>query len=139
MSGIIGTLTLAIDEGENPQGIASLLSCRLTHETEMLEALNPSSYGWDYVVPGNQDWRADAEVMQLIDDTTTAREEYLQLLEGYHLAKTLLIIEFTSPAGPTYTSTGYIDRFDLGGAEADVYRGSFGIQGDDDLELVEGE
>ncbi len=128
-TGIIGTLTLKVDEGENEQLVASLLSCRLTFETEMLPALNPDVYGWEYFVPGDQDWRGEASLLQLIDDVTLAREEYLQLLEQYFMSKTLLAVEFESPAGVSYEASGYIDTFDLGGAENEAYSGNFGIQG----------
>jgi len=42
-TGIIGTLTLRIDEGENEKTVASLLSCELIFETEMLQVLHPRS------------------------------------------------------------------------------------------------
>ena len=135
-TGIIGTLDLAIDEGENEQDIASLLSCRLAFEIEMLPALHPSAYGWAYFVPGNQDWRGEAAALQLVNAATGVREEYLQLLEEYFFAKTLLTITFTSPSGETYASQGYIDTFQLGGAEGDVYAGSFGVQGTTSLTLT---
>ncbi len=140
VTGIIGTLALSIDEGENAQNVASLLSCELQFETEMLPALHPTVYGWEYFIPGNQDWRGDASMMQLIDTETTLREVYLQLLEQYFLEKTLLSAEFTSPAGgAVYSATGYLDAFELGAAENDAFTGAFGFQGVTSIELVEGE
>lgn len=129
MSAIVGTLSFLVTNGEDQQNIASLTSCRLQFQTEMLPALNPESYGAEYFIPGNQDWRGESTALQLVDATTGEREEYLQLLEQYFFNKTLLDLEFVNPAGVSYEGQGYIDTFQLGAGESEGYSGTFGVQG----------
>lgn len=136
-TGILGTLFLYLDDGEGSQHIASLLAATLSAQTEMLKALHPEAFGWDYFIPGMQSWRADASAMQLVDTVTIQRETYLYKLEQFALAKTPLAVVFESPTGAQYISQAYIDNFQLGGGFEEGYRGSFGLTGITELELIE--
>lgn len=131
--GIIGTLTIKLTEGEDLLSVASLLSANLSVQTEMRQAFEPA------FVPGVQGWRADASVIQLVDSSTGDRERYLAYLEEACIAKASLPVLFESPTGAEYSSEAFIDTFQLGGAEGEVFSGSFGVQGIAELVLEEPE
>lgn len=135
--GIIGTIDILIDSGEGDESTASLLSAQLIFTTEMKSALHPESYGWEYFIPGDQNWRAEGSVLQLVDSASLIREQYLYLLEFHSLNKTLLSFTFQSPFGAKYYGQGHIDTFQLGGAYEDGFKGSFTIQGATALTKIE--
>lgn len=134
--GLIGTIGIYLDDGETQRYVASLLSARLSVQTNMLPALHPDLYGWDYFIPGMQGWRVDASVMQLVDTDTSEREMYLQMIEQACLSKTPLSLIFDAPDTDLLGSEGYIDTFELGGSFEDGFRGSFGIQGIGELKRI---
>ena len=134
---VIGTISIYVNDGEGQQDILSILNATLTYEREMRPALHPDTYGWEYFIPGNSDWRAEGSVLQLIDTVSLDREAYLQKIEQFCLNKTQLDIIFSAPTGTVYSGEGYIDSFQLGGAHEEGYAGSFSIQGTGDLSFYE--
>ena len=132
-AGLIGTLSLSLDDGNGGQLVAAFLSVTLSVSTKMRQAYSPK------YVPGTQAWRADGSVLQVVDSTTLVRETYLALIENACINKTQLDVVFASPTGAEYTSEGYIDTFQLGGAHEEGFAGSFGVQGISALVLEEGE
>jgi len=129
---IIGTLGLYLDDGEDNQEIASLLSVQLSMQTKMRPALSPR------YIAGTQGWRAQGQLLQLVDDVSGDRESYLTLIETAAMDKTLLSAVFVSPTGAEYTGSAYIETFQVGQAESEVYSGSFALVGVGALVRVEG-
>lgn len=127
--GIIGTLSISITEGEDTYVIASLRSARLSVQTQMLPALHPSVYDWKHFIPGIQNWRADADALQMIDSATSLRLTYLYKLEQLCLSQTPVSILFTSDAGNELQGEAYIDNFQIGGNYEDGFSGQFGLAG----------
>lgn len=127
--GKVGTLLISIDEGEGPVPVASLVSARLSLQSQMLKTLHPDYYGWSHAVPGTQSWRASSEMLQVVDSVTLAEAYYLQLIEQASLQRTLLDFVFEGPAGDKYQGEGYIDSFEFGGGYDDLYKGSFSVTG----------
>lgn len=133
--GTVGTLTIYFSDGESLQEVASLLSARLSSQTEMKQALHPELYGWDYFIPGTKTWRAESTVLQLVDADSSLRKKYLYDLEYAYLNDTLLNFVFEGPSGAQYTSQGYLSGWEIGGGFEDGYQGSFSVQGVTVLEL----
>lgn len=132
LNGLVGTLNIKLNDGENDVTIASLRNCTISHNLQLLERLNEDAYGWRDFVPGNRDWGATANHLELLTDGETAA--YLQSLQDLAFNKTLLTFEFTHDNAIHYYGTGYIETWQVGGAEGDAFAGNFSIKGLGDLE-----
>ena len=126
-NGLIGTLNIKVNDGETDTTLASLRNCTLTHSLQMLPRLDPNVYGWKSFVPGNTDWSASGEHVEIIIGGSTA--SYLATLQSLAFNKTVVTIEFTHDNAQYYSATAFIDTWQIGGADGDLLTGSFTIKG----------
>lgn len=134
---IIGTIAISISTGEEAHAIASLLSASIRVSSDLKEMHDPDGGTWQLLSPDQLEWRADATEIQLVNTDSGVREAYLYQIEAMCINREIIDVEIESPTGATYTSRGYIDSFELGAGFDDVFSGSFGIQGIEELVLVE--
>lgn len=133
--GIIGTLSFFANAGAGAGEfeLASILSCVLNLQTDVVEAYSPRFF------PELQGWSVGASALQTYDESTGLRAAAIRALEDASINGTELDVRFVSLGGTEYTGKAYIERFSLSAVDGGRMTGDFSILGSGALTPATGE